>query len=1408
MKSSKKLYHLILLSILLVSSFILLPINAMYIYDDKVSLSTTTMAPTYTNEYADNFGNKAANLFFLKQNEAVLNNILNNSGITIQIPDFVTISNEESNQILKSRYFNVSSIYNGVNNCKDIFNEFNEQAKKENKEFISEETKNLFLISMLSGVANQIQTLKHIGQPYRLTQSSKLDKKNKKRKINNIEKKYPSKRMKLNNSSKKIIQGTSNILSSKKIKLFLNTANENNWKIMVRSTGKEDNDDLSNAGGNFSQSNVNPNSNDIEKAILNVISSYLSSKSLVQRQKSGEQNESLFQKPSIPILLQRMIGEKLGGADKVADIPVSCVIYTQEPYANTPGITMIQASFGHNEGVVDNKVAIDTFYVGPNNQINKILKTKDKRIVPIYYKGKYGLGYKSNSSEIKNSPSLDNKAILAIKKVADAIHNLYGKVMDIELIYKPSSKTIYLVQARPLIIEKKLAPEYIQDVQNISNEKIIKSSTIIPADCKVKTITACKQIIIADTLENALKQFNKPEFDANSVDVIVVEGQAEATSHAAAIFRGAGKAVLVTKGIEKLRQVINKENFCLWIDLQRGLIVESDSLSIKKGFYKHPIPGKFTIPCDYISQQSLHSTDVCDYYNNLSIENLIDLLRDDHNSNIQEQIMQSILLRIGKKILEVENDKKVFQELKNKMKNIYNSILNIKEQIVDHNLILLQKLYLINILQAILFQEKDNLNVDDYSFVELCRDYEDKKKFIAEKQNIINQQLMDDERLFEIAYQGYQVAFTKNLENKWIKFIQKNTNNRKQLLKLIELINKFAIFPTFINLYFNQNQDEANFLTNIFKELKSESILKEVYDKKIELDLYELSVWEKPQNFEFQLNKLQNNFVNFFKSPNLKNIFLNKNDQLLKIITLVVMEKLIDVFDRSIKTLKGSNEYSDYIQKVINFKRMLKVYFELQKITLLFVPNGAIKYCEEGSETYTKEKYFEILEDILNNKVSDSIDQLNPSLSFSVVNSVLGSATNISLNLPQTAEDIFTLIHQNLLIISGILLKCILKNNIEKPELFKKLENILLTPLNGFLPSYTDSISYDIYYTIQKSYFLSISFENEKMQARYNLPLRNHSVVFEINFNKKQKESIELKISFCGQARGRWDNINDFSKLIFLFCDGRVLKTNLIGPNELTFTLQINEFMPLKNFNAYLEYIIRATTVDVKPIFIDALYNDFWDPNMIADKLLNIDIDSKNIFLLSILNYLVGKKKCEAIYELSLDVAMKALNHNDYIAKIGHLSLQSLACCILRELLNNDYKKVDNYLHEILLISLIRKDEWRSNDPINLDIKLKDLFDLIEKKDLSTKMVLEMLRETKKKIYKKLENQSKKLSIKYKELYNYIEYLIKNNFKAGYSYAYEIAKYSMESKSDTITSIAEKILNLLNEKGYKPTTFC
>ncbi len=143
---------------------------------------------------------------------------------------------------------------------------------------------------------------------------------------------------------------------------------------------------------------------------------------------------------------------------------------------------------------------LDTFYVEHNEKIKAVIKEKFKRIIPKKIDNKYGLTDAKNPLGLQKLPSLNKEAVLAVSKVSTLIASYYKKPMDIELVYLPSSKTIYIVQTRPLVFKpRQQSPSYLSDIDQFTHLQKIKVIKIVPGDAAVQLITAQDQVLTAAT---------------------------------------------------------------------------------------------------------------------------------------------------------------------------------------------------------------------------------------------------------------------------------------------------------------------------------------------------------------------------------------------------------------------------------------------------------------------------------------------------------------------------------------------------------------------------------------------------------------------------------------------------------------------------------------------------------------------------------------------------------------------------------------------------------------------------------------------------------------------------------------------------------------------------------------------
>lgn len=380
---------------------------------------------------------------------------------------------------------------------------------------------------------------------------------------------------------------------------FIGKAQQQMWRLMIRSTGKEDTEELANAGGNKSMSNISPDISDILNAIGEVIRSYFEEKSLSQR--IGGKDKTIFDLPLTPVLVQKMVGEKMNGEDDVSLISTGCVLYTEEANARLLGLHTAQCSFGHNEGVVQNMVPLDTFFID-KDYIEGNVKVKENRVIPFYDNGVFGLKEINNPKSLVTKPSLSDIALKSLGSIATKIDSAYDKRMDIELAYSPLENTFYIFQARPIVALSMDSPSYVHDFIGFNKDLGFSLDIVSSGDNKVNLLKS-NTILFAKTLEEALTIYTKPGYNRDNIEIVLAEKKADPTSHAAATFRGEGKAIFISADSKKLSKLLREEKEWL-LDKQRGFLISYDDSKykekgledlysinlIKKGFVQYPLP--------------------------------------------------------------------------------------------------------------------------------------------------------------------------------------------------------------------------------------------------------------------------------------------------------------------------------------------------------------------------------------------------------------------------------------------------------------------------------------------------------------------------------------------------------------------------------------------------------------------------------------------------------------------------------------------------------------------------------------------------------------------------------------------------------------------------------------------------
>lgn len=910
---------------------------------------------------------------------------------------------------------------------------------------------------------------------------------------------------------------------------YLKKAQESKDSLMVRSTGAEDTKELANAGGNKSIPGVKPDIKNVSVAIGQVIASYFSEKSISQRLIAKD--PQLFGAPFMPVLLQVMIGKN----------PVSGVMFSQEAEGNTPGVTQIQATYGHGEGVVNGLVPVDTFYVGMSKIIHPLIRKKEYRMAPSATA--FQLERVANQGSMINNPCMDPAIILNLKKAADAAQRYYGYPVDMEFVLQEN--IIYLVQARPIITKKRepsyLKPEFIEHVGVADKHHVF---TILSAGGAVRVIDTQESVIVSTTIRAALfEKFLKTE-DKDAIQGVVIGELAPALSHEANVFNGAGKPVAYDNQLRITESWISSKKFPLLIDTQRGLIAlftpsdafaTPDDAIISNAWFVHPITKQTSLFPQFLIKLSKQETLALvpkEFFKEKSVSGLLDMIKNASAENA-EKALQSLLARLWNTI-NIEQSKKkqlVNKHLVAQLKNIFShalvashetlQALKIWERSPQNPEDRLQRLYPVVFLEALIRQLPSSDFVNTYSFSSLIKTEQEEAKISKELE--VKTPVLKE---FVVQYaKAGQYALTPALNQAWQSYLKqlvtiKDIDLQQKFARMMINLTNLKIMPLWLNNSFakmsTQATDAPAITTALLKEYEdAEPFFKVLQEKKQQLDSINaaMALWEDPAKYQKQRGLLLDvaGYFGSWRSQEFKKVY-EVASPLGKAAALAVMNYLVSTFDTAIKTLESSQSYMNPSDKMTNVKMMLYKYLDLLEdwVALPSIASDIAALLDAYTFVDTS-NYIKAITDIIFGS-SGNIEQLRGSAGFNVAAAALGSKAlwSRSIGNAPTLEDMFTLIHQNLLVVLAQLTKkaAITPTNVPPlvGQLLQEAEKITIT----LEPGKTSSPA-----------LIGVNFDGNSLIYYYNLPILHHSTTFQITYDLKAKQ-IALSVQFVGDPLMRW----------------------------------------------------------------------------------------------------------------------------------------------------------------------------------------------------------------------------------------------------------------------------------------------
>ena len=933
-------------------------------------------------------------------------------------------------------------------------------------------------------------------------------------------------------------------------------------KYMVRSSGNEDKVDVANPGGNESYSSLGEN---ISESIGLVVASYISEKSLLQRLKSGEDITEHF--PLTPCIVQSMVSSKSN------DTPaVSGVIYTDA------GHTRIQAAPGHGELIVNSKGNFDNYYITPQKKVYAEIRDKHMRLTPRVNDstGKMEQIEEDNSFKLATNSSLDEQSAVYLHKLANFIEEKYGNMrMDIEFVYDNSTKNINVVQARAIpegerkgMIASALDNSFISQ-KNPSN---FKSSVITPDINSASVITKPEEILVCDTIEQALNTYLRAP---SEIKAVIIKKEAPDTSHEAGMFSSRAISVFQVDDVEKAKKwVSNLGDKVLIADPQHKKLYQVNKSDYSSDLIKPGIYGSTLTPyvtpykreaLDKDTTETLWATmqtnaPVAKYNNKLLKEHLDSLSSPKFGKDLSAE--KDILANLLQFSARMQKNKQISGDLLKEIMLSGSEIRNLMNSMETEPYDAKKGKYYLDVFEKFNGLITSQRKKDGLSSSVIDEMHQSKKETAYEKiYSNKGEELTDRQKEFFLELVKLdKFIMTPENKTKWQDFCFDSCKNNRGLIvsSLVKDLTKFGVQEHFLNSTFvnEYNKNKNNALANLFYEFDNGAVARNGFveaAKTINQMEQQISEWSKPSKFEKLHAGLTKNIKELEKllcfddAGKLDKVL---EDKINGPIAIKSLTKLIDVVDLSIKSLQNSKLYTaeQKEEQVKNFGKLVQNFENLMTKVVI-------------NDDSTQKQLVSIHKFIEEKSSAVSTKELDASPKFSVIAANIyqsGIIDDIQTgfergfdNIPdKTLADAHTLLHQTLL--SSLGKKSIEMNNDLKKnapaivgEMMRSFEEKSL--VSGYLISSGGL-------RMKNPVLLTTDVEYPNIHYRYNVPLSNHSGNCDFYYNHKTKE-VNVKYQLYGRDPERWKNLNEAgNKLISGITDSEI--TNSLAASNY-FTLEV-----------------------------------------------------------------------------------------------------------------------------------------------------------------------------------------------------------------------------------------------------------
>ncbi len=1055
--------------------------------------------------------------------------------------------------------------------------------------------------------------------------------------------------------------------------------------LMVRSTGDEDSS-YANAGGNVSEAYVPTTPEDILKAAGKVVASYFSIPSLANR--LNARANPFASELKLAVTMQELIGESPDGRSK--EVPVSLVLFTNEPnYGGNEQfrIMRLSATHGHGEAVVGNRgIATDSYYllqsrVDPDDiYIVSDIKEKPQRLAPVRGSdGKVRLEKKENTKEMASSPAFNKDMLVRLFALGKQVEARYGgQPTDMEIVVK--GNTIYPVQARP-VNRPVPKPSYVDPSKVAALEKTpitreLRGNTQVSGAADALVIRNANEILVTTTLEDAENNFHLGQHK-----LVVIKEPEPADSHFVVNFAGLGIPCIQMDEINSIQQEIGRlgSSYSLVADIQDASIKVWDNSKatpescISQGYLSHP--AHVTISLDVAHLPPLGKGDKAAFGD---LQEIIRQVKVAATSELAHKTIQELCARPELQALSADSAR-LFQQLEElhlpslrgrvalraaneldaKMRRACAEAIGETEE-------RLETLFHAKVLEQLTFQPplRDG-SLGKLSLVTATKLLRDTEEIIAYARSLGRQARLAD---LVVDAQQAPLAQTKQL---WISALKTLETCPPELqpkldtlLKLVDLLRDTNSLGTWLTLMLQSgssdspvwpismirsrlssaNPNPEELLDHLLAGMTEERLktMQKLQDEasSIRSMRQEIPNFADPETFQASWERLRA-MADSYKQPEKLNKlhWIGFNNLPATLLVQATLNDIVDLYDKSIKSLKASSKYSDP-EKIAKFREMVEGYRELFDSWVRNLVNPLDLRAD--FDEYLMRLHMQTL------MAPETSNTLKPSQSFEVPPALITAGTAFNRHLPQTTEDAFTLIHQDLLEITTILSK----------------DHISINRLKQLPTSKTFKDALDSVRSLGNAQILGVDVDSERVVVRFNLPIRNHSSTFQIVFDAQKHETI-FQFQFLGQARARWGYIKERLDILDVMGKIHLTSTPVWSPSALDLRCRLDD--------ETLGQVFRSTRAMI------AYTNSGSESDLVADGLPTIATLHKEV-IDRYIDRLINSPRAEDLSHLVIELV-----HQNDVKNLNPKVIQGLERLALERYVRSDNPTVMKRGFELLI---------------------------------------------------------------------------------------------------------------------------